>query len=327
MEVNTETKQKTRKPHGIPTGSSSTLFTPGSIRFAAIASVSYLLLSYFLIGFRSDQVILVVLFNLLYFGSAVTRRFILAFSIFIVYWILFDYQKVFPNYHYSSVHIADLYHWEKAWFGFEWNNQRVTPNEFFLQNTSAVLDTLSGIFYLCWIPLPLAFAAVLFFKNRNLFFQFSLTFFVVNLIGWTGYYTYPAAPPWYVAQYGFDFIASTPGNTAGLARFDSLFGVAVFESIYAKSSNVFAAMPSLHAAYMFIVLYYGIKAKMKGWNVLFAIIVAGIWFAAVYTSHHYVLDVLAGILCTIVGTALFQWWAKSERGKAVLQKLVSLTSR
>ena len=240
---------------------------------------------------------------------------------------MFDYQKAFPNFRYSSVHIADLYQWEKAWFGFEWNNQLVTPNEYFLQNTSPVLDFLSGLFYLCWIPLPLAFAAVMFFKNRNIFFQFSLTFFVVNLIGWTGYYTYPAAPPWYVAEYGFDFLASTPGNTAGLARFDQLLGVSIFESIYAKSSNVFAAMPSLHAAYIFIVLFYGIKAKLGVWNIFFATVVTGIWFGAVYTSHHYILDVLAGIVCTLIGVTLFQWWAKTATGKAVLQTLVDVTSR
>jgi hypothetical protein len=27
----------------------------------------------------------------------------------------------------------------------------------------------------------------------------------------------------------------------------------------------------------------------------------GIWFAAVYSSHHYVLDVLAGIACGLAG--------------------------
>jgi membrane-associated phospholipid phosphatase len=35
-------------------------------------------------------------------------------------------------------------------------------------------------------------------------------------------------------------------------------------------------------------------------------ITLGIWFAAVYSSHHYVLDVLAGITCAILGIGLFQ---------------------
>jgi membrane-associated phospholipid phosphatase len=31
----------------------------------------------------------------------------------------------------------------------------------------------------------------------------------------------------------------------------------------------------------------------------------GIWFTAVYASHHYILDVLAGIICAALGIGLF----------------------
>lgn len=40
-------------------------------------------------------------------------------------------------------------------------------------------------------------------------------------------------------------------------------------------------------------------------NVFFAIVVLGIWFTAVYASHHYILDVLAGILTATIGINLF----------------------
>jgi membrane-associated phospholipid phosphatase len=149
----------------------------------------------------------------------------------------------------------------------------------------------------------------------------------VNVLGWIGYYSYPAAPPWYVSQYGFDFIASTPGNIAGMTRFDAFFGVGIFAGIYAKGSNVFAAMPSLHAAYIMIVVFYSIKAKMKGWIFLFATITLGVWFTAVYSGHHYVIDVLAGIVCGVLGIFLFQVWAQSKKGTSVLGKLVAATSK
>jgi inositol phosphorylceramide synthase catalytic subunit len=283
------------------------LFAAKNLGLALSATIVYLLLSYFLVGFKGDQLVLVAIFNTLYFSSWTTRNFILGLSIFIIYWIVFDYMKAFPNYRFNEVHIRDLYNWEKSWFGFEWNGGIRTPNEFFAQNHSTVTD--------------------LFFKNRNIFFQFSLTFFLVNILGWIGYYSYPAAPPWYVAQHGFDFVAATPGNIAGMARFDSFLGVRIFESIYAKSSNVFAAMPSLHSAYILIVLFYGIKAKLKGWNVFFAVVVAGIWFSAVYSGHHYVLDVLAGIFCAVVGIMIFQWWTRTKSGKNTLAKMVAATSK
>jgi membrane-associated phospholipid phosphatase len=306
--------------------SGSVLLSAKSIRFSLLVSSIYLALSYILIGFKTDQLVLLLIFNSFYFASKTTRKFILGFSIFIIYWVIFDYMKAFPNYHYNAVHTHSLYNWEKSLFGIDINGVLITPNEYFAHSHNTILDILCGIFYLCWVPLPLIFAGILFFRNRNLFFQFSLTFFLVNLVGFVGYYIYPAAPPWYIAQKGFHFIASTPGNTAGLGRFDAYFGTNIFAGIYSKSSNVFAAMPSLHAAYILIVLYYGIKAKMKWFNFLFAVIMLGIWFAAVYTGHHYILDVLAGISCALFGIMIFQWFIRTSAGQKIMDALVTLTT-
>ncbi|CAN5485047.1 phosphatase PAP2 family protein [soil metagenome] len=273
---------------------------------AFLLSLCYLLLSFFLIGFKTDQLFLIGIFNACFFASRITRKFIIGFSIFIVYWIVFDYMKAFPNYTFNKVHIAELYNTEKAIFGFTADGNIITPNEFWKQNGATSLDVLTGIFYLCWIPVPLLFAAWLFFKDKGIFLHFSLTFVLVNLIGFVIYYVYPAAPPWYFQLHGDTFIPGTIGNTAGLHKFDDYFNVGIFHSLYEKSSNVFAAMPSLHSSYPLIVLYYGIKKKMGWVNIIFATVMLGIWFAAVYTSHHYIIDVLAGISCAILGILIFQ---------------------
>lgn len=283
------------------------MYSSKNILSAASVTVLYLLVSYLLIGFKTDQLILAGIFNVCYFLSAITRKFILGFSIFIVYWIIFDYMKAFPNYKFNAVHIQDLYNNEKLLFGIGAGSSRITPNEFWIANQNSFLDVMTGIFYLCWIPVPLAFAAYLFFKDKKLFLQFALTFVFVNFIGFIIYYAYPAAPPWYIQLNGNNFIANTKANTAGLARFDSFFNVVVFTNLYTKGSNVFAAMPSLHSSYPLIVLYYGVKKKVRSLMVaVFAAVMLGIWFAAVYTSHHYVLDVLAGIICAGIGIVLFQ---------------------
>lgn len=282
------------------------------IMVAAIAA-GYLLLSAFLIGFRMEQVWLSLLFVVCYFSSRITRKFITGFAIFIVFWIIFDYMKAFPNYRYNTVHIEGLYLAEKSLFGIHTAAGVVTPNEYWLTHHTTPLDALTGIFYLCWVPVPLAFAGFLFFRNRLAFLHFSLTFLLVNLIGFSIYYIYPAAPPWYVQQHGFNFIAATPGSTGGLERFDALFNTNTFHSLYAKSSNVFAAMPSLHASYPLVVLYYGIRNRLGWVNIFFAVVMIGIWFAAVYNSHHYVLDVVAGITCGSIGIAWFRWLVRNNK--------------
>jgi hypothetical protein len=276
-----------------------------SVVVVTLISFTYLLFSAFLVGFKSDQVILVLIFNCAYYLSPITRKFILGFLIFIVYWVIFDYMKAFPNYNYNTVHIAGIYNFEKSLFGIHIQDKLLTPNEYWRINGHTFLDIMAGIFYLCWIPVPLAFAAYLFFKNRRQFLLFSMTFVLVNMLGFIVYYLYPAAPPWYVQYNGFVFHADTPGNTAGLAKFDAYFHAGIFKSIYAKGSNVFAAMPSLHSSYPVIVVYYGLKNRLGLANIFFFIVMFGIWFSAVYLSHHYVVDVLAGILCATLGITIF----------------------
>ncbi|HEX9511779.1 MAG TPA: phosphatase PAP2 family protein [Puia sp.] len=306
-----------------------TRLTYRSVLIVTAISTLYLILSAWLIGYKTDQLFLTLLFNSLFYLSGPTRRFILGFSIFIIFWIIFDFMKAFPNYLYNVVHIESLYQAEKNLFGIRTASGTVlTPNEFWLLHTRPFLDILAGLFYLCWIPLPLAFGGYLFYKDREVFFRFALTFLLVNLLGFVVYYGYPAAPPWYVQQYGFVFNPQTPGNTAGLGRFDHLLHVSVFSSLYAKSSNVFAAMPSLHASYPLIVLYYGIRTRMRWANLLFGTIMVGIWFAAVYSSHHYVLDVLAGITCGLTGISLFNYLYGRRGGfYRFVQSCIAATSK
>jgi hypothetical protein len=278
-----------------------------TVAIVSATSAGYLLLSYLVVGYKPDQLVMVVLFHLFFYASAISRKFITGFCIFIAYWIIFDYMKAFPNYNYATVHIADLYNFEKHLFGINIKGKMLSPNEYWRYNGNTFLDILCGIFYLCWIPVPIGFALYLFLKKRREYLLFLLTFVLVNFIGFVVYYTFPAAPPWYVQLHGFNFLPHTTGNTAGLAKFDAYFNVSIFKSIYSKGSNVFAAMPSLHSAYPIVVLYYGIKNRLGTINIFFGVVTIGIWFAAVYLSHHYVLDVLAGITCAAIGINLFNF--------------------
>lgn len=295
-------------------------FASGTVIKTAIISIAYLMLSTLLVGFKTDQLVLIGIFNALFYISSGTRKFIIGFSIFIVYWIIFDYMKAFPNYLFNAVHIEDLYQFEKKIFGIEFNGLLLTPNEYWKLNTTSFLDVVTGVFYLMWVPVPLAFATYLFFKNRKYFIYFSLTFVWVNLLGFVFYYIFPAAPPWYIQEHGFKFISATAGNTAGLSRFDHYFNIHLFQGIYSKGSNVFAAMPSLHSAYPIIVLYFGLKSRLRFVSIFFAVVMLGIWFAAVYNSHHYVLDVIAGILCSFLAISSFELFLKSVKFRELLDR-------
>lgn len=268
----------------------------------------WLVVTYLFVGLRPEHPVFALIIFSLFFVSLNTRRLLVALVPFILFGASYDLMNIVPNYRVNPVDIEGLYLAEKAAFGIATAQGLVTPNEFFAIHHSEITDFMAGIFYLCWVPLPLIFGLWLFFTRRtDAYLHFAIVFLLVNLIGFAIYYLHPAAPPWYVALHGFDVIEGTSGDVAGLGRFDAMTGCAIFNTIYSRNSNVFAALPSLHSAYTFIAFIYSLKSRSPlFWKILLGIVTLGIWFTAVYSSHHYVIDVLAGIGAAIAGIILFE---------------------
>lgn len=261
------------------------------------------------VGFRPEHTYMAMLLAAMFFASGATRRLVVALIPFALFGISYDWMNMLPNYEVNPVDIRGLYEAERGLFGIAAGAGVLTPNEFFAIHHCAVADFMAGIFYLCWVPVPILFGLWLYFDGqRSEYLHFAMVFLLVNLLGFAFYYVHPAAPPWYVASHGFDMIKGTPGEVAGLGRFDDMTGLGIFNALYARNANVFAALPSLHSAYMLVAFIYSLRARCPLWmRITCAVICCGIWFTAVYTSHHYIIDVLSGIACTLVGYALFEY--------------------
>ena len=237
-----------------------------------------------------------------------TRKFALALTPWLVFACSYDGMRLLPNYEVNPIDTSGLYETEKSLFGITTATGTLIPGEWFNLHNCAFADFWAGFFYLCWVPVPLGFAVYLYLKGkREMYLRFSIAFLFVNLVGFIGYYIHPAAPPWYVIEHGFKPILNTPGSVAGLGRFDELIGLPVFHSIYCNNSNVFAAVPSLHAAYMLVATIYAVISRQHKLCIcIFAFICIGIWWTAVYSTHHYIIDVLLGILTTIVALLILE---------------------
>ncbi|MDO5446679.1 MAG: phosphatase PAP2 family protein [Prevotellaceae bacterium] len=228
-------------------------------------------------------------------------RLVLALLPFAIFGLMYFSMGFFPSYKYNDIDIRGLYEAEESLFGF-------LPCEYFAQHNCAVLDFIAGISYLSWLPLPIAFAIILFCQKKSEWcVRFTLCFLLCNVIGIFIYYIHPAAPPWYVMKYGFEPIFNTPGDAGGLIRFDELIGIPVFQSIYSGNSNVFAAVPSLHVAYMFIATIYAVMSSQSRVLIaVFELVTLGIWFTAVYSGHHYVIDVVLGIATALLSVIIME---------------------
>jgi inositol phosphorylceramide synthase catalytic subunit len=213
------------------------------------------------------------------------------------------YELLRGLFHYrGTVHVGDLFELEARLFSVATAEGPRALSDVVSRHTSPWLDVLSGATYFLFLIEVVAAASYLFFRSRPKALQVSLGFLLVNLLGWAIWFVYPAAPPWYVDQYGTGpALLDVVSSPAGLARVDAWLGLPVATAFYAKSANVFGALPSLHVAYATLVAV--VAAPLGGWvrwlTIGFAFSMA---FSAVYLRHHYILDVVAGsVLAVLVG--------------------------
>ncbi len=274
------------------------------------------------IGVRVDHYAFIGLFSLTYFASRYTHKFTACIIFFLIFWVCYDLMKIYPNYLVNDIHVMEPFDLEKSWFGINVSGKSLLLSEYLSSFHSPILDLLAGTFYLSWVTLPFAYGIYLFAKGlQRQLIIFSACFLLCNILGFIMYYIYPAAPPWYALEYGGIADTAIAGDPAGLLRFDQLIGYDIFSNMYNKNSNVFAAIPSLHAAYPMIFFYYARKNKHKLWAAVAFVDVMGIWLAAVYTLHHYVIDVLLGALCAILGIILFQKLLVNRNKTHILNRL------
>ncbi len=140
------------------------------------------------------------------------------------------------------------------------------------------------------------------------------------------YFIVPAAPPWYVEMYGFEFFPDTLGESSRMANFDRLIGVDIFQNMYDRNPNVFGAMPSLHVGNAFSLVMGCIELKKKKFVIGFSLLTAGICFGAVYGNHHYILDLIAGFLVVLLAYCVVFKILGSEQLKILLEKYESVIS-
>ncbi|KIW11593.1 hypothetical protein PV08_10894 [Exophiala spinifera] len=123
---------------------------------------------------------------------------------------------------------------------------------------------------------------------------FGFAFGYMNLFGVITQVLFPCSPPWYENMYGLaPANYSMKGSPAGLARIDALLGFDMYTSGFTASPMVFGAFPSLHAATSTLEALF-MSHVFPQLTPLFAFYAMWLWWATMYLSHHYAVDLVAG---------------------------------
>ena len=226
----------------------------------------------------------------------------------LLYASVYDSMRFYADYIRSpTIHVREPNDFDVRFFGIQVDGRVLSPPQWWQLHTQPVLDFVTGLAYfvLFFVGESIALALWLYGHGREKrALRFIWVFVVTNFVGFTLYYIYPAAPPWYVADHGFAVDLSVRASAAGALRFDKIVGLPLMEGFYGKSADVFGAIPSLHVAYPFLAACYGFSLKR------FRYLAVPYWllvcFSAVYLNHHYVLDMIVGIGVCLLTMAAFR---------------------
>lgn len=229
-----------------------------------------------------------------------TRQFLRTFLPCIVTGAIYDtFRFSLPPLIAGHIHVAGPYVLDRTLFGVGGS----TLNEVFARHHWGVADVVAGFTYLAYVVEYLGLAMLLFFRRDTARAQtFARGFFVVSMLGFITYVVYPAAPPWYVAAHGLGpaQVAAVPSAAAAM-RFDALLGTHVFANAYGHSVEVFGALPSLHVAYPALAVLLVDRTPALRWargiTVAYSLLMC---FSAIYLQHHYVIDVLLGVIYAVI---------------------------
>lgn len=259
---------------------------------------------------RWDHVGMLILIPLLVYGNARSKRLFNAIYPTILVALLYDAMRYVKNVGVSPerVHNCDLRAIEMSLFGITIDGERATLNDWFLTHHWTALDLYCAVPYGSFIFASLACAVVLYFRDYAAVRRFVWTFFLMNVVAFITYHVYPAAPPWYYHAHGCE-ISMTAMPSAGprLLNVDHVLGVHYFESMYARSSDLYGAVPSLHVAYPLLILREGWRTFRwpgRAFSILFFV---SMGFSAVYLDHHWIVDIVLGTIYCLAASALVRF--------------------
>ncbi len=207
----------------------------------------------------------------------------------------------------------------------------VTPQDYFMRYPTPALDLVFAVPYGVFFAVVFLYGGYLFRVDRPRMRYFLWSFAIANILAFVFWVALPAAAPWYVRNHGCVADLTTAPYAAGLLRVDRMIGFPYFESFYARASQVFGAVPSMHCAYPTLGLLTAWRFAGPVARSAHVLYVLTMFSASVYLDHHWIVDGILGWLLAVVAVlvtrrmfARLSWpvsaqlVGKTEAGKALL---------
>jgi PAP2 superfamily len=141
------------------------------------------------------------------------------------------------------------------------------------------------------------------------FRRFVGLFVTLTLFGFATYALFPAAPPWLASQQG-----ALPPTAKIIDEMWAHIGLGAGANMFSGTShlaNPVAAVPSIHAAYPFLLMLFFWRFAGR-WRWLLPLYPLAMGFTLIYGAEHYMFDVLLGWLYAtgvyVIGSRVQEAW-------------------
>lgn len=242
--------------------------------------------------FSPDQFFAAAFLAALFLGRS--RQFIRDWSLPVVLLLSYDYLRGLAPKLTQAVNIYPMINFDKAVF--KDLPTIALQNMFYSAGKVSWYDYLGTVLYMSHFTIPLVFGYIFWIKDKIVFKNYFLALLLLSYAAFITYILFPAMPPWMASQKGiipevFKVMDQVFLNFAGridLPSFYKLVGV-----------NLVAAVPSLHAAYPLLTMFFLIK-RFRRFGLLLLPYVLAVWFSIVYMGEHYVFDIVAGLIYAVL---------------------------
>jgi membrane-associated phospholipid phosphatase len=174
-------------------------------------------------------------------------------------------------------------------------------------------DVAFTFIYTSYFIVPFALAGWLWARDRGAFHRFTRRLVTLALAGLATYILFPAAPPWMAGEMGLiDEVHRTTGKGWEVIS----VGTASLFSKGQASSNLVAAVPSLHCAFVTLVaLFLWSRVRRRWLRPLLLLYPLAMGLTLMATGEHYFFDVLLGWIYAGVVMAAWTWWERRQEAK------------
>jgi membrane-associated phospholipid phosphatase len=181
----------------------------------------------------------------------------------------------------------------------------------------SLIDVATSLLYAGHFIFPLGIAFIFWLRDRALYYRFAVTLLAMALVAFVVYLLLPVAPPRFAYRHGealpvTDIIGATIVNLRLQIGADW-----VYQNL---NPNDNAAFPSLHAAFPTLAFFF-VRRRYPRAAWLVALYGLAVWFAILYTGHHYVVDIIGGVAFAVVAYLLVDRAGLLDRLLAFLMEL------